>query len=159
MRQKLAITRFGLHALCALSLIAAPLSASAFWNADWPYRKKITLEAAKAGLKEGLTNVVVPVRLHAGNFLFTDAKEDGSDIRFIAADDKTPLKYQIEAYDPANDLAILWVQVPKVAASETIWMYYGNKKAQPGADQKGLYDPSTVLALRFAEREGAPKDS
>jgi biopolymer transport protein ExbB len=143
----------------ALALAFAPDPASAWWNADWPYRKKITLDAAKVAVSEGLTTFVVPVRLHAGNFLFSDARPDGADLRFVAADDKTPLKYQLETFDAANNLAVAWVQVPKLAASESIWLYYGNSKAQAGADPKGLHDPATAVVLRFAEREGAPKDA
>jgi biopolymer transport protein ExbB len=143
----------------ALLLVSLPCVAQAWWSADWPFRKKITLEAAKVEIKEGLTGFVAPVRLHTGNFLFADAKEDGADIRFVSGDDKTPLKFQIEAFDPKNELAVLWVQVPKLAASEAVWMYYGNRKAQAGADPKGIADPAATLVLRFGEREGAPKDS
>ena len=43
--------------------------------------------------KEALSGVVVPVRLHSGNFDFLAAKPDGSDIRVVGADDKAPLKF------------------------------------------------------------------
>jgi biopolymer transport protein ExbB len=142
-----------------LLLTLVPALAQAWWNADWAYRKKLTLDAAQAGVKEGLAGFAVPVRLHTGNFLFSDAKPDGSDIRFVAADDKTPLKFHVESFDAANELAVLWVQVPKLAGSEAVWMYYGNPKAQAGSDPKGTYDPATTVALHFGERDGAPKDA
>ena len=43
---------------------------------------------------------VVPVRLHAGNFDFLSAKPDGADLRVVAADDKTPLKFHVEKCVP-----------------------------------------------------------
>ena len=64
--------------------------------------------------KEAATSVSVAVRLHSGNFDFVAAKEDGSDLRFVAGDDKTPLKYSVERFDGVNELALVWVQVPNV---------------------------------------------
>ena len=117
-----------------LLLALAAQSAHANWNAAWTKRAKVTLNTADSGVQ--LTGPVdsaqVAVRLHTGNFQFLDAKPDGSDLRFIAADDKTPLKHHIEKFDAINELAIVWVQVPKVMAgakADFIWMYYGNANA------------------------------
>ena len=87
------------------------------------------------------------------------AKEDGSDIRFIAADDKTVLTYHIEKYDSLMSEAFVWVKVPDVkpGAQTTIWMYYGNagNKAVKVDDAKGTYDTDTALIYHFTEH-GAP---
>ena len=66
--------------------------AHAAWNADWPQRVKIGLNTSPDGLPTAaaLDTVPVLVRLHTGNFSFVDAKPDGTDLRFIAADDQTP---------------------------------------------------------------------
>ncbi len=100
------------------------------------------------------------VRLHAGNFQFEGAKEDGTDIRFVAADDKTPLKFQIEKFDSLLGEAFFWVNVPdlKPGAKTEIWLYYGNSKS-PGADPKGTFDADHVLVYHFAERGSPPADS
>src|ERR1041385_8942104 len=87
--------RWLLSALLA-ALVFSPLEAQAWWNGDWSYRTKISIAAGKIS---GTERMPILVRLHDGNFKFTDAKEDGSDLRFVAADDKTPLKFHIEAYD------------------------------------------------------------
>lgn len=145
--------------LCCL----LPASAQAWWNEEWTFRKKVTVETKSLGSAptEAIASVPVAVRLHTGNFLFTDAKADGSDIRFVAADDKTPLAHHVELFDAANQLAILWVQVPRVAAqsSEAIWMYSGNAKAGPADDAKAVYTPAQRLRLNFAEADGAFKDA
>jgi len=150
--------------LIALTLLLLlPISASAWWNNDWTGRKKVSLNTTESGAatKEALTQFALPVRLHTGNFLFSDAKPDGKDIRFIAADDKTPLKFHIERYDAANELAIIWVQVPRLPGasnSEFFWIYFGNQKAPAGEDTKGIYDVNTTAAFHFSEKEGAPRD-
>ena len=82
-------------------LLIAPQMAHAWWNGVWTARKKITLDTTASGLplKQEVATPVVLVRLHPGNFAFDSAKVDGSDLRFMAEDDKTPLKYHIEKFD------------------------------------------------------------
>src|ERR1700736_4611201 len=78
-----------------------PGPASAWWNDQWSLRKKITLDtgASGAGVSDPIGTAPILVRLHVGNFRFGTAKEDGGDLRFVAADDKTPLTYHVEKYD------------------------------------------------------------
>ena len=104
---------------------------SAWWNDDWNFRKVITVDTtpAAANLSEGLKDVPVLIRLHVGNFgYFGDTKPDGSDLRFVAADDKTPLPFHVESYDAGTGMAFIWVRLPAVraASSDKIYMYYGN---------------------------------
>lgn len=152
----------------ALALIASiallPLSASAasWWNPDFKQRTKITLNTSAAGveLREALNGVVVPVRLHSGNFDFLGAKPDGADLRFVAGDDKTPLKFWIERFDSTNELAVVWVQVPTVAPGSDrnlIYAYAGNEKAAAEAPASP-FDAATT-AFHFAEKDGKAADA
>lgn len=130
-----------------------PLSGIAEWNADWANHKKISINAQ--AVNPALAQFPVVVRLHSGNFDFSSANIDGSDLRFIAADDKTELKYHIEKYDAVNELAIIWVQLPKVDAADKdahFWLYSGNEKATASADAKLTWDANTVAAFHFAEK-------
>ena len=139
----------------------SPSLANAWWNADWSSRKKITLNTVGTDIKQPLALVPILVRLHTGNFSFPDAKEDGSDIRFVSGDDKTPLKYHIEKFDPVNELALVWVQIPQLAAAakpDFVWLYYGNAKVAAADDAKGSYDVNQIAVLHFAEKDGVPKD-
>src|SRR5882757_5236536 len=116
---------------CGLLLMMAGLnSANAWWNSDWTIRKKITVDtSAEGGAISGpIGTGAVLVRLHDGNFQFASAKEDGADIRFVAADDKTLLAYHIERYDSLLNEAYVWVKVPdlKPDAQTSFWLYYGN---------------------------------
>lgn len=128
---------------------------AAWWNDQWAYKKKITLDKAamqQAGISAG-QGAVALIRLHTGNFAyFLDVAENGKDIRFIAADDKTPLKYAIEKFDAINEMALIWVKLPdNIAAAEepAIWMYYGNAAALDGQDSAGVYDVAQALTYHF----------
>jgi biopolymer transport protein ExbB len=144
------------------SLFAALSLSHAAWADDWSGQKKINLNTTDSGaaLREELSRVPVLVRLHSGNFThFLDVKEDGSDLRFFTADGKTPLPYQIEKFDSLNELALIWVQLPKLAAGKTdyVWMKYGNPNAAPAQDAKAVYDANFVAVYHF-EAPGLPRD-
>ncbi len=148
--------------LILVSVLAfLPGLSHAWWNGDWSARKKITLNISQADIKEALPQATVLVRLHTGNFDFTNAKDDGRDIRFfLAKDDKTPLNFHIEKYDPLNEMALIWVQVPNlVAGKETaIYMYSGNSKASAADEAANTYDNNMAAVFHFAEKE-SPNDS
>lgn len=139
-------------------LFLQPAQAHAWWNADWSYRKKVMLNTTPAGVdvKQTLGNAVVLVRLHTGNMAFVDLKEDGGDLRFVSGDDKLPLKHHIEFFDPINELAFVWVQVPQLTggtSAEYIWLYFGNANAAPAEDAKGTYDPTYTAVFHFSGQE------
>jgi biopolymer transport protein ExbB len=150
---------FGFVAIVTL----LPSPAKAWWNDDWQLRKKITIDASASGgnITDPIGTTSVLIRLHVGNFRFSSAKDDGSDLRFVAVDDKTPLKFHIEKYDSLLGEALVWVSVPNVlaGAKTEIWLYSGNKKAVASADAKGTYDPDTLLVYHFNERGTPSLDS
>lgn len=151
--------------LAALTvLIGAPMSASAWWNGDWKVRKKIVLDGGPQGadVKDTVGPLPIAIRLHTGNFLFADARPDGSDIRFVADDDKTPLPFRIELFDSVNQLAVIWVQVPRVTPAQpptAVWLYSSNEKAPSGENSAAVFDAATLLHLDFSEPQGAFKDA
>ena len=142
-------------AFLLLLLALIPHSASAWWNEEWSYKKKITLDTQK--LKQ--ENLAAPesafalIRLHTGNFLsFMELSEKGKDIRIVAGDEKTPLKFHIEKLDAVNEMAFIWVKLPKEVINSpdpSIWLYFGNEKAVDGQDAAGSYDTAQVLSYTF----------
>jgi len=117
--------------------------------------------AQGADLKEAVNQLPVLVRLHSGNFDFSKAAPDGSDLRFLAADGKTPLRFHLETFDLANELGVAWVQMPKIeanATSDSLWVQWGDTKAAGGADPKGTFDPSQLLVLHFSA-DGIVRDA
>lgn len=140
----------------AITLLLSLFSATshAWWNEDWSARKKITL-TNPAG---EVADAPVLIRLHTGNFDFLTASDNGSDLRVVAGDDATELKFHIEKWDGINQLALVWVKLPKLAASTEAWLYFGNLEAVPAADPKGTYDAASAV-YHFAEAGGNPSDS
>ena len=142
---------------------AAP--AHAWWNDKWAFRKEITFDLSPAGadVPGAPADVPVLVRLSLANFgYFADTKPDGSDLHFVAADDKTPLDSHVERYDAQAQIALVWVRVPRLtggAATDKIFLYYGNKEATAGATSAGTYDKSQALVYHFGAPAGSPQDA
>jgi len=139
-------------------------SAYAWWNPEFKHRTKVTLNTTPQGIetKEALSGTVVPVRLHSGNFDFLAAKPDGSDLRVVAADDKTPLKFWVERFDGTNELAVVWVQLPNVAPGtdkNLVHVYAGNEKAVAETASPALFDGAMAAAFTFAEKDGVAADA
>lgn len=145
-----------------LLLAAAGSAQAAWWNSDWQYRTKIDIDlsAKGANIGEAIGRTQILVRLHEGNFKFDTAKQDGTDLRFVAGDDKTPLKYHIEKWDPLVDqVALIWVDVPQLAPGgvSNVTMYWGNDKATDAQDPAGTYDGDQLLIWHFGD-PGPAKD-
>lgn len=143
----------------ALMAIAATLPLLAQAGSDWAHSRKLLIDttAVGANVDQAVAQLPVLVRLHTGNFAFSEAKPDGSDLRFFAADNKTELKYHIERYDATNELAVVWVQLPRLspnAKTDAIMLYWGNPVATASGDSKATYDVSQVLVLNFSDVEG-----
>lgn len=140
----------------AVMMLALPQFAHAD---DWAHKKKLGFNTTASGteIKEEVAQFPLLVRLHSGNFTFSEAKPDGSDLRFFAADGKTPLKYHIEKFDAANELANAWVAQPKLSANseaDALVLAWGNPKAEAAGDAKGTYDAAQIFVFHFGEADG-----
>lgn len=146
--------------LLAATAVSVSTPAFAWWEADYAYRTKINLNLAAAGVTGEIARAPVLVRLHAGNFNFTDVKADGSDLRFVAGDDRTPLKFHIEKWSPQEQQALIWVDVQGLQSGQAsaIYAYYGNKAAQAGQDVAATFGPDYRLVYHF-DAAGAPRDA
>jgi biopolymer transport protein ExbB len=151
--------------LAVAAFVPLVAHAGSWWNNDWKYRKEIGFDLTPTGADISGTPQDVPVlvRLSLANFsYFNDTKPDGSDFRLIAGDDKTPLKFHFEKYDPQSQIALLWVSIPAItggAKSDKIYAYYGNPDAPNAADIPGSYDAQQALVLSFTEATGLPQDA
>lgn len=145
--------------LLGILTLTSSLHAEGWWNKEWKIRKKITLDTGSTGVAIGEPVGTATVLIRLVDFQFDAAKDDGSDIRFVAADDKTALAYHIEKYDALMGEAFVWVKVPdiKPGAQTTFWMYYGNASTTvvKADDAKGSFDSDTVLAYHFSGSAGA----
>ena len=157
--------KYGVIAAVLLAtLLGGALQAEAWWDAKWQFRKKVAFDTTAKGadLKENITEIPVLLRLHTANFSFTNAKEDGSDLRFVSGDDKTPLKFHIEKYDSKQEIALVWVRAPQISGGsgqDFVWAYYGNSSVQAAGDSGGTYDTGQSLVFHFDEKDGSPRDA
>ena len=139
----------------SLIFLLIPTMARAWWNGEWSLRKKITIDTSATGtaINQPIGSAVVLLRLHDGNFQFAAAKDDGGDIRFVAADDKTLLPYHVEKYDSLLNEAFIWVKIADLApgAKTSFWLYYGDtgNSVTRVDNSKATYDPETVLDYHF----------
>jgi len=137
----------------------------AWWNPDWSSRKALTVNTTAAGVdvQSELHDVPVLVRLHGGNFpQFLNVKDGGADFRFVAGDDQTPLKYHVEKFDAAAQIALVWVKLPLLKPQSTdnrFYLYFGNQAANQGDDAGATYDVDTSGAFHFANAAGEVEDS
>jgi biopolymer transport protein ExbB len=124
-----------------------------WWKPEWSARKKITIHTGADGvpIDSPPGSPALLVRL-SGDFAFASAKEDGSDLRFLAADNKTVLPHHIERWDSLLNEGIVWVKVTdlKPGASNEIFLYYGNPAAELANNPKGTYDDDTLGVYHFS---------
>lgn len=151
------MNRFARSLLCALAACAFALPGA--MAADWSKSRKLTADTTAKGVPvtAAVTQLPLLVRLHSGNFTFSEAKPDGSDLRFFAADNKTPLKHFIERWDATNELAVVWVQLPQLAANtagDLLWMRWGNPQAPAAEERRAVYDGTQMVVLNFSETDG-----
>jgi hypothetical protein len=123
-------------------------------NEAGPQRTRYQLDTTAQGqpLAEAVTGVPLAIRLHSGNFDFLSAQADGRDLRVLAADDKTVLPHRIERFDPANELAVLWVQLPAVqpgSDKNLVHIYSGNAGAAAETAAPAAADAALKLQVRF----------
>jgi len=134
-----------------LLLTATPAHAE-----EWAHKKKLAFDTTPNGteLTADVAQLPLLIRLHSGNFTFSEAKPDGTDLRFFAADGKTPLSYHIENFDPTNELANVWVSLPKLTANtntDALIMAWGNPKAPAAMSAKATYDATQLLVQHFVQ--------
>jgi biopolymer transport protein ExbB len=148
---------------------AGSLNARTWWNEAWSTREKISVDTTDNGVavSDPVGTTTVVVRLHDGNFDFSNSKEDGSDLRFVDSDDKTLLASQVEKFDTVMNEGFVWVKIPdlKPGAARDIYLYSGrNEKKKPAKGEKTdlpktAYDSDTVTVYHFNEHGTPPGDS
>ncbi len=83
----------------------------------------------------------VPIVLTAANFDFSQAKDNGADLR-LSTVDGAPLPYAIESWDSAAKVAALWVKIDVKGndKSQSVLMNWGNAEAADASDSHAVFD-------------------
>ena len=114
------------------------------WNPGWGRSGRFILNTSISGadVAGSVTNFPVLIRLTGDNFDFTQARNNGEDIRF-AKPDNSMLPYEIKRWDAVKKRAEVWVKVDTVHGNDrtqSITMYWGNANAQPQSNGAGVFD-------------------
>jgi biopolymer transport protein ExbB len=93
------------------------------------FRRRITFDATD--LTSELEDFPVLITLTPERIDYDAAREDGRDIRFVAADGKRLLAHEIDHWE-TKGTSYLWVKLPRVSARSRpyIYMVYGSPNAE-----------------------------
>jgi len=126
-----------------LVLALAALARAGEDYASWASSRDLALDASPAGanVTTDLTGFPLALSLGAESAdLFTQAKSDGSDLRF-AAIDGTHLPYQIESWDGVGHKAAIWVRLPSIKAGQVLHLraYWGKASAADSSSGPAVF--------------------
>jgi hypothetical protein len=112
---------------------------AAWYNSNWQYRKKLTIDSTKVGAT--LSSFPVLVSLTSDSDLAGRARSDGYDILFTSSNGTSKLDHEIEKYTSATGALVAWVRIPSLSnsADTDIYMYYGYSSATNQQNAAGLW--------------------
>ncbi len=144
-------------AFVGLGFATSPADA-AWYDTDWQFRKKITIDPTKVAAN--LTDFPVLVKLTTDAELAANAQGDGDDILFTLSNETTKISHEIELFDGGNGELVAWVNVPSVSASvdTDIYMYYGNATVGSQQDVLNTWDANYVQVLHLKETPNGTLD-
>jgi MSHA biogenesis protein MshQ len=128
-----------------------------WWNSNWLYRKKITIDYAKVGAD--LTSFPALVDISDSD-LASKAQNDGDDIVFTD-EYANKLDHEIEFYNNGAGRLIAWVEIPSLSSTvnTVLYMYYGNPGATNQQNVVSTWDASYVMVQHLKEATGLFYDS
>jgi hypothetical protein len=127
-----------------LMMVVSSVSAQS-WITGFNYRKRITINKAQVSGLTNLTDFPVLISIIDPDLIYLAAQCNtnklasslGLDIAFATVlAPGTPLKYQLDRFDPVNGTLTCWVKVPllsasgNLAAASGLFLYYGSNVVQ-----------------------------
>jgi len=140
-----------------LSTLIQPVGSYNWWNPNWNFRKKITINHEKVSAT--ITNFPMLIDMTDLD-LVNKAQFYGDDIVFVSADNVT-LDHEIEYFDSSVGRLVAWVRIPLLSSNEdtVIYMYYGNPQARNQQNPTQVWDTNFVMVQHLQELSGARLDS
>ena len=130
-----------------------------WWNCNWSYCKKITIDHTK--VQSDLTNYPVLLYRQNDSDLAARAQDDGGDIVFIDKYNSTQYKHEIEFFDGATGELDAWVKIPSLSSSSDtiLYMYYGNPTCNNQQNISGTWNSNYKMVQHLNESSGSLLDS
>lgn len=148
------MTRLILFIFCASWLIPTHASPSPWWHDDWGFKKEFSINTTANGLtlSSVLEDVLVLVRLHAGNFsYFSDVKLSAEDVRFVS-DQNQLLAHHTEYFSVDEQIGLFWVRIPQITPNSTLkfTLYYGSDNSEHAIESlDSSSDDRDILVYHF----------
>lgn len=117
----------------------------------WNYREKLTVDYTK--IDTTLTDLQIVVFLNSGNFDFSKAKSDGTDIRFTSSDGDTLLPFERILHNSVSEIAFYQVKVSSISSTvdTDFYIYYGNSGASDGQDTSNTWTSEFISVWHLDE--------
>ncbi|RLI67943.1 hypothetical protein DRO91_09620, partial [Candidatus Heimdallarchaeota archaeon] len=140
------------------------VQAAGWYNTDWGYRKKITIDHTK--VNADLTNFAILYKVtdpdlkdtnHSGHV----GQSDGGDILFTKSDGTTKLDHEIEKYSSSTGELTAWVEIDSLSSTTDteIYIYYGNSTCSDQWNTNGAWESSLKMVQHLEETSGTHYDS
>ena len=133
--------------------------ATNWWNNNWGYRKKITINHSQ--IPDHLSNFPVLINMTDTDLCDT-SKHDGGDIAFISYEDNTTqYAHEIEYFNKTTGRITCWINISKVSSTiDTIlWMYYNNSDCTNQQDRVAVWDKNFAAVQHLQETSSTHNDS
>jgi len=121
----------------------------AWFNYNWQYRKKITINNTK--VPSAQTDFPILYTVTDADLKYTGSggrvgKSNGGDILFTSSDGITQLKHEIELYTSTTGELVAWIKIPSLASAvdTEIYIYYGNASASDQEDPTNVWNSNYV---------------
>jgi len=136
---------------------AAPPPATPWWNANWLYRRKITIKAT--AINSGQTNFPLLIDITDTNFTSL-AQPSGIDFVFADATQKK-LNHEVEYYNSSSGHLIAWVSIPFLSSVQNtvLYLYYGNPVAIDQQNPSAVWDQNFTMVQHMNQGNGTNFDS
>ncbi|MBD3390449.1 MAG: DUF2341 domain-containing protein [Chitinivibrionales bacterium] len=146
------LRRFRFCKAAAAACLVAPWAALGQGVYDaWGSSAEVTLNTSATGadITGSVSNFPVLIRLTSSNFTFSEAMDNGEDIRFANAAGDVALDYEIERWNKTAQQAEVWVKVPTIEggnSTQSIMMYWNKAGETSASDGASVFASSLGYA-------------
>lgn len=124
-----------------------------WYDSDWLYRKKITINSENVSGSSSLPNFPVLIQI-VDTDLRDDALDNANDILFTLGNGETRVSHEIESFNGTTGNLTAWVEIPSLSATvdTDIYMYYGNSGvASSSENATGVWDNADYKMVQHLE--------
>jgi hypothetical protein len=141
---------------CSTKIWNVSASTTTWYNTDWGYRKKLTINANQ--VTTTTSNFIILATTTDSGLAYTShgghmASSTGGDILVIDSDGSTILDYDREYYSSSTGELALWIETSiSSTTNKTIYLYYGNSTLSADQeDETGTWGSTYALVLHMKE--------